>query len=898
MVQELDRREQYAAQMTSTRQAELQARAAAVSDRLPGAHRVRIRRYDPLTGNPAAVTSTSAPAERGNYVQRALDHVRGISAALGFAPVQPVEFTADPTVDQASSGAVAVHLQQLYKGIPIFQAAETVRFAPDGVLQETVGSSVTVGREVPVTPRLSVEDAVLRAARHVTTPARDEGATDVFGQPLTPPRIDLTGFEPRVSAAFAEKPERPTVLEAGPFGDQIKARLVWFPLGEQLRLTWEALITMPDFAAQYRTLVDAESGEVLYCRQLVQSVAARGNVFRVDGGSARQMTEFPRALADYSVPIPGDLPATFPDDWVTLDRTVGNSVNAHRGSTGPSVPGAVQGGVLTFDAGEPGGVDQQVVNVFYFNCFLHDLFYMLGFRETSGNFQHDNFGRGGVASDRVDARAHPGVVQGTANMATPSDGQAPIMNMGLVALTNRHTALDASVVFHEFTHGVTNRLVGGPANVWALDAHQSAGMGEGWSDYVACTVNGTTVVGDWVTNNPTGIRDFRYDEQFPDDFGDLGTGRYSGFLPDGRRAPHPIGEIWCATLLQMNRNIGATLGLQLVVDALKLTPANPSFLDARDAILAALDAKLTAGQLTATQHADARRGSWQAFARFGMGPNAQSNGAFLSGIVADFNTPPEQQPQPSAPGVSVEATPNLAVPDNAAAGVSSALTVSQPGRIGRVAVAVDIAHSFVGDLRVGLTVPGGGTALLHDRSGGSAHDLVTTYRSDDTPALAPLIGQNAQGTWTLHVSDRAALDTGTLRRWRLDLDLQAGSQILQGEAAPGLTIPDNDATGVSSPIAVAKSGAAQAVKVDVDITHTFVGDLRVELVAPAGQVAVLHDQSGGSADNLIRSYDSSGTAALASMVGQPVEGMWQLRVKDLVGQDVGKLNRWRLELTI
>jgi len=60
MVQELDRREQYAAQMTSTRQAELQARAAAVSDRLPGAHRVRIRRYDPLTGNPAAVRSLRA----------------------------------------------------------------------------------------------------------------------------------------------------------------------------------------------------------------------------------------------------------------------------------------------------------------------------------------------------------------------------------------------------------------------------------------------------------------------------------------------------------------------------------------------------------------------------------------------------------------------------------------------------------------------------------------------------------------------------------------------------------------------------------------------------------------------------------------------------------------------
>ncbi len=52
----------------------------------------------------------------------------------------------------------------------------------------------------------------------------------------------------------------------------------------------------------------------------------------------------------------------------------------------------------------------------------------------------------------------------------------------------RLTAFDSSVVFHEFTHGVTNRLVGGRLYARALDATQSSGMGEGWSDYVACTI--------------------------------------------------------------------------------------------------------------------------------------------------------------------------------------------------------------------------------------------------------------------------------------------------------------------------------------------------------------------------------------------------------------------------
>ena len=212
------------------------------------------------------------------------------------------------------------------------------------------------------------------------------------------------------------------------------------------------------------------------------------------------------------------------------------------------------------------------------------------------------------------------------------------MNMGLVSSTNRHTAFDSSVVFHEFMHGVTNRLVGGPANSRALEPLQSGGMGEGWGDYIACTINQNDTVGAWVVNRTQGIRGFRYDSNFPDHFGDLGTGRYDGV--------HNIGEIWAATLLDMNRRIGVPLAVQLVVDALKLSPASPGFLDMRDAILAALDNRLNAGLIGNDAHRDALRGIWAAFAGFGMGPNAQSNGASLSGIVADFNIPPEPDPDP------------------------------------------------------------------------------------------------------------------------------------------------------------------------------------------------------------------------------------------------------------
>jgi extracellular elastinolytic metalloproteinase len=295
--------------------------------------------------------------------------------------------------------------------------------------------------------------------------------------------------------------------------------------------------------------------------------------------------------------------------------------------------------MLTFDPVEPTGDDQKIVNIFYYNCYMHDYFYLLGFREKDGNFQRDNLGRGGIPADRVDARSFPVPIEGTATMLTLPDGTTPLMSMGLVSSTGRHTAFDSTVVFHEFTHGVTTRLVGGPLNTSALEAHQSKGMGEGWGDYIACTINDTTVVGAWVTNRAGGIRGFPYDSDFPDNFGRLGTGRFTGFLPDGRRHPHPIGEIWCATLMEMNRNIGAGLAVQLVVDALKLAPPNPSFLEMRDSILAALDAMLTAGELGSDDHSAAQDGIWAAFAKFGMGPDAHSNGASLSGIIADFNKP-------------------------------------------------------------------------------------------------------------------------------------------------------------------------------------------------------------------------------------------------------------------
>jgi extracellular elastinolytic metalloproteinase len=307
-----------------------------------------------------------------------------------------------------------------------------------------------------------------------------------------------------------------------------------------------------------------------------------------------------------------------------------------------------------FEPELPQGDEQKVVNIFYFCNYMHDFFYMLGFNEQSGNFQKINFTGLGTAGDAVLARAHPGPVFGTANMATRADGIGGVMNMGLVASTGRHTAFDADVVFHEFTHGVSNRLCGGQLDDRSLEDPQSSGMGEGWSDYFALTIphcvalrtdpdaKEKIVTGDWVTKRPEGIRLAPYDEDYPGTFGRLGEEPYD--------EEHNIGEIWCATLMKMNRDFGTALGdrvkghqlgWQIVVDGLKLTPANPSMLDARDGILQALQDRKTAGLLSDEEFTVTNRAAWKAFARFGMGPNASSIGASLEGVVEDLNPPPD-----------------------------------------------------------------------------------------------------------------------------------------------------------------------------------------------------------------------------------------------------------------
>jgi Fungalysin metallopeptidase (M36)/FG-GAP-like repeat len=631
MAREFDSRDHGVNRATDERLIELQQNAGEISQQLTGEHRVLVESIDSRTGNASTVSSIGAPPVGDDLVAAAVQHLQSIQPVLGLTTAVPVEFRPDPSVAETSSGAAAVHLQQTVHDIPVFQAAQTVRFTSDRAIEATAGTYFSPASVTDAAPSIDALAAVTAAAQQLAEPDGGKATVDQFGEPIIESPVSLTGFKPSVVSTSGD-PELHTVVHAPPFSDPIEASLTWFDIDTTLRLSWEIVIGLPDGGDHYRVMVDGHTGKVLYSHRITASVAARANVALPDAGSARQLRDLPLALATYPVPTPVGLPAPFPrTDWVAVDRTEGNNVRAHL-NAGDTATGAAIGGVMTFNPTDASGNDQLRVTLFFYCNFMHDFLYLLGFREADGNFQQDNGTRGGTANDRVDSFVFPGAVSGTANMFTPADGTSPTMNMGLVTSTGRHTALDSSVVFHEFTHGLSNRLVGGRTNTHALDAIQSGSMGEGWSDYVACTINGTTVVGNWVLNNAAGIRGFPYDSNFPDNFGMLGTGRYNEV--------HNNGEIWCASLMELNRRIGAALAIQVVVDGLKLTPANPTYLQARDAILAALENKARAERWSGNVHRKRLHQAWRAFAKFGMGFRARSGASTgTAGIVADFTVP-------------------------------------------------------------------------------------------------------------------------------------------------------------------------------------------------------------------------------------------------------------------
>ncbi|KAG8902106.1 hypothetical protein FRB99_004833 [Tulasnella sp. 403] len=398
----------------------------------------------------------------------------------------------------------------------------------------------------------------------------------------------------------------------------------------------------------YEAFVDAATGKVVNVIDFVAEASYRVVPFRAQDPTWSGFT---------LINNPADLSAS-PNGWHQDTQpyytTRGNNVNAYHGdaSTGQSTQTSnpLNFDFLWFpndDPTTPENLDVARVNAFYVGNMYHDLLYKYGFTETAFNFQNTNFGNGGAENDAVEMIVQANGLN-NANFATPPDGQPGVCRMFIWDKTNprRDGDLVNGMITHEFTHGLSNRLTGGGTSR-CLTTTESRGMGEGWSDTMAfwVEITGTTptdfTMGSWVSGNPGGLRLYPYSTN--KQVNPLMYSSANGITERGwitasslgkslitTLVAHKLGTIWGTMLVEVywnmvaahgysdnknapNQSTGNIMFLHLFVDALSLQPCNPTFLDARDAIV----------QADVNRYSGLNKCAiWRGFAKRGLGVQA------------------------------------------------------------------------------------------------------------------------------------------------------------------------------------------------------------------------------------------------------------------------------------
>ncbi|GAA4211260.1 hypothetical protein GCM10022220_32460 [Actinocatenispora rupis] len=610
---------------------------------------------DPLTGTARQVAKTDGyltGASRAKPTDVALGYVRSHADVFGLAPdaVDRLTLRRDYT---DIAGTHHLSYVQDVEGVPVFGNGLVANVAKDGRLVSVLGSPVA---KLPST----VGSATLSATAARNAAVRNAGRT------------------PTKVAARAEG-------QGTTFADGDEATPVVFETLDGPRLAWQTLTT-PAKGSMYLHVVDAKTGRVLYRQDLVQHEAQQGLAWDNYPGSPRGGTQSARNLT-----APGWLPAgsdtlNGTNAHVYSDVNDNNKADASE-EVHANPKGDFRFGFTGFNAQNPGkgcsaayqcswdpntkdswetNRQQNAVQVFYFLGKYHDHLesFPIGFTRAAGNFDV----RDGDAvqaepddgADTADGLPDPNHTD-NANMATPPDGTPPRMQM---YLWNDPTQQDdgfipsnggdeADIVYHEYTHGLSNRLVVDANGLSTLGNVQAGSMGEAWSDWYAndFLVNqgyftdntrrsGDINVGIYVGHGDT-IRTQPLDcavgaaASVCPGTAAAGPGGYTygDFGKISRRGTevHADGEIWGETLWDLRTKLGSRLAESLVTRAMELSPANPSYLDERNAILMA-DTVVNGGH--------AHKAIWQVFAKRGMGYFAGALNGDDAQPVEDFSLPP------------------------------------------------------------------------------------------------------------------------------------------------------------------------------------------------------------------------------------------------------------------
>ncbi|MCQ8184801.1 M36 family metallopeptidase [Parvularcula maris] len=532
---------------------------------------------------------------------------RGIAAAGGDAPGRVKNYLRGQGLTEDAIGSLELKREWKGRGGRIHMSFEQV---VDG--KRVIGSLVKAsadaeGRLLTVSKRLArgkseLAKANISAEEALAAAMAENFASGPRGGVIAGREGNLVTFESE--AFFHQAPTAEEVVIATRSGKMAHGWLVttWSEAGNQL----------------FETVVNAK-GKVVS----VESRTAEDsyNVFAIHPGVSNQaVVQGPAAGGTLS-----------PDGWLGSGAQYatlisGNNVRAYldtNNSNSPDTPSRqVTDGnfttvaLLNQSASTEINKEVAVQNLFWLNNMIHDELYAFGFNEGAGNFQENNFGRGGAGSDSVEAQAQDGGGVNNANFATPSDGSNPRMQMYLWNTTNpgRDGDLDGDIVWHEYGHGLTWRMIG------SMSGSISGAIGEGMSDVLAIVMTDDDAVGEYAYGNNTGIRRYRY-EGYP-----LTLGNFSG------SSVHSDGEIYAATLWDLKKRYAAAghsrdVLMGDVVDGMNFTAPGPDYLDMRNGILDSAPA-------------DRDCLVWESFAAFGMGEGAaMTAGRFSVSVTESFAVP-------------------------------------------------------------------------------------------------------------------------------------------------------------------------------------------------------------------------------------------------------------------
>jgi len=650
------------------------------------------------------------------------------------------QFAVTSVDNDRTSGLRHVTLNRTFNGIPVFQGGISVHMDSGNNVYRVLGDGSYHIAAPTNRLMLSPTAAALAAGR-------------ALGVTLSP--------------VLAESGDQHAVFTSVGTLDPIRVdqKIVHVAQGDD-RFAYQTTVSWLDEQKQQQyqlALIDAQDGSLLGNYSLVNTFTGKAFLTHSPGVN-------PQTDTRDTVSFDGT-PAASPQGWVGAARTtVGNNVvactdlNANNSCIGEIQPVADANDRFDFPF-NPLDVPSTyrpaaVAGAFFSANDFHDRTYLYGFTEASRNFQTNNFGLGGAQNDEVQVDVQDGGGLNNANFATPPDGSRPRMQMFLFTINGgpqEDGDFDPGVIYHEYAHGLSNRLVGGGSG-GCLGGIQSGGMGEGWGDFIGASFLNDPVVGAYVTGNATvGIRRASMANS-PFTYANIKDGTMTEV--------HNAGEIWAAALWDARNGVGGVGGLgaaiieRLVVQGMKNTPCLPTMLQARDGIITA-DQQINGGAN--------RCALFAAFANRQMGTGASSaTHNSTSTIVLSTAVPPE------CGGGGGTVTRDLtsadvprAIPDNTATGVSSAINV--PAGVSdtlKVTVDVNITHPRRGDLVIQVISPTGQTATLSNRAGGNADNFVATgldISASFTAASSP------SGQWRLFVQDLARRNTGTINSFALHI---------------------------------------------------------------------------------------------------------------------------------